>query len=193
MFGEEFENLIKNLKKMPGVGKKQADKIAFYLLNLDYKNLDELLTSISEVNKQLNKCAICNFITKNNICQVCLDPQREKIILVLESSSDMIKFENNKLFNGRYFIFDSLTLTNPETKEKEIQKLISQLHSYKEIIISLSPNYEGIVFSNYLSQKLQKYNIKISQIACGVPFGASIDYMDEITLKESIVNRREIK
>lgn len=193
MFGPEFEELIINLKKLPGVGKKQADKIAFYLLNLDYESLQQLQTSITQVNQKLNKCQKCNFITKNNICDVCLDVNRAKKILILESSSDMMKFEKNKLFNGRYFIFDSLTLSSDKNKEKAINHLIDQLPFYNEVIISLSPTLEGMVFSNLLIKKLENYKIKVSKIAYGVPIGASIDYMDEMTLKESIENRKEIK
>ncbi|WGI36318.1 toprim domain-containing protein [Mesomycoplasma lagogenitalium] len=191
MFGPEFEKLIESLKKIPGITKKQSEKVAFYILNLDYQTLNELINSMKTVNQNLNKCITCNFITKNIQCDICLDVSRTKKLLLIESNNDVIKMENNKIFDGKYFIFD---YKNREELNQNLENLLKRIQEFSEIIISFSPTMEGLTFTNYLAKiLLEKTNKKISKISFGIPIGSSIDYMDEFSIKESIDNRKEIK
>ncbi|MBN3534589.1 toprim domain-containing protein [Mycoplasma procyoni] len=191
MFGPEFDELIENLKKIPSVTKKQSEKIAFYILNLDHEQLQKLTDSIKSVNQNLNQCVTCNFITKNKQCYICLDLNRRKNLLIVETNNDIIKLEKHNLFDGKYYIFD---YKDKENLEKTTNKLLSVVDDFKEVIISLSPTIEGMTFSNYLEKLLaDKTNLKVSRIAYGIPIGATIDYMDENTIMESLKNRKEVK
>ncbi|VEU59379.1 toprim domain-containing protein [Mesomycoplasma neurolyticum] len=192
MFGKEYDSLILNLKKIPGITKKQSEKIAFYILNLDYKELDILINSMQELNKNLNKCSTCNFITRNVKCEICLDANRSKRLLLVESDLDVIKLENSKIFDGKYFVFN---FEDKESIENDLILLFSIFDDFNEIIISFSPTIQGIAYTNYISSILLKKNKnkKISKIAYGIPIGSKIDYMDSFSIKESIENRKEIK
>ncbi|WP_033160999.1 toprim domain-containing protein [[Mycoplasma] collis] len=192
MFGNEYEELILNLKKIPGLSKKQSEKIAFYILNLDYKELDSLINSMKNLNQNLNKCSSCNFITKNVKCDICLDLNRSRKILLVESDNDVIKMEKDKIFDGKYFVFN---LEDKKQVEKDMFLLLEQTKNNQEIIISFSPTLQGITYANYIGAFLLENNnkIKISRIAFGIPVGSKIDYMDSFSIKESIENRKEIK
>ncbi|UWD33935.1 toprim domain-containing protein [Mesomycoplasma molare] len=191
MFGSEFDELILNLKKIPGITKKQAEKIAFYILDLNFSELEKITTSLINVNKNLNKCITCNFISKNKQCDFCLDPSRDKQLLILENNNEVLKIENSSIFKGKYFIYN---IKDEKEIENNIKKIIDFSKNIDEIIISLSPTIEGLAATNLLISKLNKeINKKISKISFGIPIGSSIDYMDSLSIKESINNRKEVK
>ncbi|MGZ9413617.1 toprim domain-containing protein [Mycoplasma sp. 480] len=190
MIGSEFNELVENLKKIPGITKKQAEKIAFYTLNLNYEELEKLLNSFKQLNQNLNKCISCNFISKNKQCDICLDEKREKKLLIIESDNELLKIEQSDFYKGKYFIFD---IKNKENYQLEIEKILSFSSQFQEIIIALSPTIDGLKLTNLIHKNLKEKTKKIiiSQIAFGIPMGASLDYMDIITIKESINNRKE--
>lgn len=194
MIGPEFDELVKYLKKLPGITQKTAENISLYLINESEENIQKLISSIKEVNLLFQKCFYCNSITKNNSCTICIDTKREKVLMVVESNNDLNKMEKLDIYFGKYFILDiPKKITISEIKKNKIfSKLVNYAANFDELIFALSPTIEGEIITNFLIKMLQIYeDLKITQLAQGIPIGAQIEYIDPITLKQSYENRKK--
>lgn len=191
-FPSGFLRLIQTLKKLPGVGEKTAEKSAFTIVK-NRKILDELITALSEI-KKLRLCSKCNTISEKEICEVCSDLQREKIIMVVESPYDMYHIEKLGVYNGKYHVIGGLIspLEGIEPKDLFIESLRSRIleEDIKEVIIALSSSIEGDATSYYIYEKIKDTNVNITQIARGIPTGYEITYADNITLQRAIILRQ---
>ncbi len=192
---ESLTELIKQLNSLPGIGKKQAERIAYHLIN-DKNSISENL----EINLRLSRenikyCTECGNISENNICYICVSNDREKKLIIVETPLDIFKFEESNVIKPYYHVLHGLAniSKNIEPKDLNLKNLKERSLKYKEIIIALSPNLEGIVTANYISHFLQNDNIKITQLAQGIPLGAALEYVDKITLKSAIENRKEVE
>lgn len=190
---ETIKELVKRLQNIDGVSKKQAQKIANWIIFNDNKNICELLEAIKNVKNAIVSCELCGYLSEQKICNICLDEDRDKVLIVVENVLNISKFEKDGLFYGKYFVFDNLIEDNKENDklEEKTQKLISRASLFKEVILAISPTLKGEITSIYIKKVLEKNMIHVSKIAIGVPIGANIDYIDSMTLRQAIMNRKK--
>ncbi len=191
-FPKSFLRLIEVLKKLPGIGEKTAEKSAFLIVK-NQKILEELKNSLDEI-KNLKLCFKCHTISESDICSVCSDLEREKIIMIVESPYDMFYIEKLGIYNGKYHVIGGLIspLEGIEARDLFIEDLERRIldEDIKEIIIALSPTIEGDATAYYIYDKIKHLNITITQIARGIPTGYEIIYADSITLQRAILSRQ---
>ena len=196
-YPETIENLIECFSKLPGIGRKTAERLALSTLTLDEETINLFSTSLIDTKKKIKKCKRCNNITDDDLCVICKDESRNKDLLcVVEDAKNIILFERNGFFNGYYHVINGLISpldgVNPE--DLNIDQLIERIKKdkVKEVIIAVKPSIEGETTSLYISKLLEKEKVVVSKIAYGVPMGADIDYVDSLTLEMAIENRQKI-
>ena len=193
------ERLINELSKLPGIGRKSATRLAFHLLNQPIEDLTDLSKAIIEVPSNIKECDIChNFMDKNNeLCSICSDNKRNKEkIVIVASVQDLMAIEEVGHYRGQYHVLHGLIspLKGMGIDDIRLDSLVKRVEGdteIKEIIFALTPNTDGETTSIYLKNSIQKVNseIKITQIAKGVPIGSEIEYVDKMTLIKAIENR----
>jgi len=198
MYPESLEDLIEGFKLLPGIGEKTAERLAFYLLNMDEENVNFLSNSIVDAKRKLHKCPICSNITDKEKCNICSSSERDnKILCIVEDTRNIFLFEKTGSFNGFYHVLDNLISPldgiNPE--DIGIEKLVKRIEnsSFSEIIIAVKPTIEGETTSLYIKKILEGLNIKVTRIASGIPLGADIEYIDSLTLERALIDRKEIE
>jgi len=193
------ERLINELSKLPGIGRKSAMRLAFHLLNQDEEYLTDLSKAIIEVPLNIKECEIChNFMDKNNeYCSICSDKKRnEEKIVVISTVQDLMAIEEIGHYRGYYHVLHGLIspLKGIGIEDIRLDSLVNRINSsilIKEVIFALTPNTDGETTTIYLKNIIEKVNpeIKITQIAKGVPIGSEIEYIDKMTLIRAIENR----
>tara|TARA_B100000214_G_C23936514_1_gene613440 strand:- start:473 stop:1066 length:594 start_codon:yes stop_codon:yes gene_type:complete len=184
--------LINEFSKLPGIGRKTAQRLAFHLLSSKTENVYRLSQSLKEIKSKIKNCTICHGITENNPCKICLDSKREDDLLcVVESPYDVFVFEKINMFRGKYHVLGgSLSpLDGIGPDELNISTLIDRVNEGTEILIATNPSVEGETTALYISKILQKKNISVSKLARGVPVGSNLEYIDEATLIRAIEGR----
>ena len=196
-YPEPLERLIEELQKLPGIGVKSAQRIAFHILRMEAESAKQLGKVISEVQDQIVYCSTCGSIADRDPCRICSDPQRNhKVVCVVEETDDVIALERTGIFKGVYHVLmgalSPLYGINPE--DLKIRELFERINSQdiEEIIVATNPNTQGQATAIYLSRKIKPLGIKITQLAHGLPMGGDIDYVDEVTLGKALEGRREI-
>lgn len=189
---QSLENLISLLNKFPGISKKQAEKLAYSIVTKSTDDALEVSKAINVAIKKIRRCTICNNLSENPTCDICNDKKRKSTLIIVESPLDVYKFEDTLDFKPSYHILGSLVNINKKTIDNLfIANLKERSKKYKEIIIALNSNLEGIVTANYVTSLLDSK--KVTQLAKGIPLGAALGYVDELTLKEAISNRKKVK
>ena len=198
MYPESLEDLIEGFKLLPGIGEKTAERLSFYVLNMDGEKANFLSQSIVKAKSNLHKCPVCSNITDKEKCNICLDTKRDSNFLcIVEDSRSVYLFEKTKSYYGFYHVLDNLISPldgiNPE--DIGIEKLISRIEKsqFKEIIIAVKPTIEGETTSLYIKKIIEGLNIKVTRIASGIPLGADIEYIDALTLERALIDRKEIE
>lgn len=206
MYSKSIQKLIDIFSKFPTVGPRVASRFVFYLLGLKKEEVDELIFSISDLKKNVRVCSLCfnpfelapvkNTEAKNNLCQICSNPVRDKSLLcVVEKETDLVAIEKTKKYTGRYFILGGTVLTLKKPKEtqklriKELEERVKNSPEIKEIILALNPTTEGEATTLYLERIIKPLGRKISRLGRGLPVGGELEYADEETLKESLERR----
>lgn len=189
-----LEGLIASINSLPGIGKKQAERIAYFIIREDSWVSEELEDSLKLARTNLLNCSICGNISEEEICDICSSKDREKKLVIVESPIDIFKFEQSDAIRPYYHVLNGLVSIqkNIDLSRLNTKNLIERSKKYKEVIIALSPNLEGIVTANYIKELLGD-GIKVSQLAQGIPLGAAMEYVDEVTLKAAFENRKEVK
>lgn len=195
---EAIEKLTDSFTLFPSIGEKTAERMAYALLEMSTDNVDRLIASIKNVKEKIHPCPICGLLTEDTTCSICGDTSRDKsICMVIENSKDAIAFENTKTYNGVYHVLNGVI--NPSKnigpENLTINKLLERINEgeIKELIISTSGTLEGETTALYINKLLEKTNIKISRIACGIPIGANLDYLDTLTLDRALKGRTKLK
>ncbi|MCS7203339.1 MAG: recombination mediator RecR [Thermodesulfovibrio sp.] len=191
-----LENLIENLSKLPGIGRRTAQRLAFFIMNMSDKDALSLAHSIINLKKKAKYCSTCFNITDQEKCNICSDPERDSsIICVVEEPSNIVLFEKTG-YRGVYHVLGkTLCPVNGLDSEKiRLKELEERIKSSKvnEIIIATSPNTKGEFTAQWIIDILKKYNLKISRIAYGVPIGIDLEFADEITLLKALEGRKII-
>lgn len=175
------------------MSKKQVEKFIDFVINSDDENFEALLLNINNLKQNIKKCKVCNNISDNNLCEICSDNDRDKILMIVENQKVLDKFENSKFYYGKYFIINEKKFLKGDFADAELLKEVSRIVEYaaffEETIIALSPTLQGEIITYHIKKALDEAQIQNSQIAIGIPLGASVNFVDDITLKQSIINR----
>ncbi|MBU0998595.1 recombination mediator RecR [Patescibacteria group bacterium] len=191
--------LIESFNKLPGIGPKTAQRLAYYLLHVPQIELEVFADNLSSLKKDTVLCSVCKNVSENDPCDICNDSSRDKTtVMVLEHPLELISFENTGRFKGIYHILHGAInpLENIGPDEIFVEDLLKRVKKEKiaEIIIATNPTMEGEATAMYLNKKIKliKPKIKITRLGMGIPTGADLEYADEVTLTQAIEGRREI-
>lgn len=194
LYPKTFNNLIECYKKLPGIGEKNAERLAFATLELDDEIIDVFSDSIKEIKLRTKHCKICGNLSEDELCNICLDQTRNhKIICVVENTKNLVLFEKTGAYSGVYHVLGGLISPldgiNPE--DINLDCLFNRINKEKieEVILALKPSVEGETTALYIQKKLAKKDIKITKIAYGVPMGTDMEYIDAMTLEIALSNR----
>ncbi len=192
-----IENLINELTRLPGIGRKTAQRLAFYILSMSKGDALSIANAIEDVKENARFCTNCFNITGKEICEICSDESRDRSrICVVEEPSNILVIERVKSFNCIYHVLlGALSPIDGITPDKlKIKELIERArkNSFQEVIIATNPNTKGEITAQYIKEVLSPFNIKITRIAYGLPMGSDIEFADEVTLGKAIEGRREI-
>lgn len=190
--------LIDEFSKMPGIGPKTAQRLAFYILKNSSERVASLAKAILEAKEKVKHCSICGNITDQEVCEICQNINRDKsIICVVEKVRDLIAIENTGEYKGLYHVLEGAIspLDGIEPENLKIDSLLKRLKTekIKEIILATNPNIEGEVTASYLNRLIEPLNVKVTRIAYGVPIGGSLEFADEVTLTQALMGRQKIK
>lgn len=197
MYEGAVQNLIDELGRLPGVGPKSAQRIAFHILNADAADMARLANAISTVKTSVSFCEECGNVSETKLCTICRDERRDPSVLcVVEESKDVVAIERTRSFTGRYHVLggaiNPLAGVGPE--QLRIRELVSRLadERIQEIILAMDPNLEGEATATYLSRMLVPLGVRLSRLASGLPVGGDLECADEITLGRALEGRRVI-
>lgn len=191
-----LENLIENLSKLPGIGRKTAQRLAFYIMSMDKLEALKIAESIVTVKEKAKYCSVCFNITENEKCEICSNPERQhSLVCVVEEPSNIVLIERTG-YRGVYHVLGGTIspqdgLTADKLKIKELEKRVA-FGQIQEIIIATSPNTKGELTAQLIADVLKKYNVKISRIAYGLPIGIDIEFADEVTLSKALEGRKPV-
>jgi recombination protein RecR len=192
-----LEKLVNELSKLPGIGLKSAQRVAFYILRQPASEVEKLIRAITEVKQKIGYCSVCFNMTESDLCSICSDSRRDKSkICVVEDPNSLITIEKTNEYNGLYHVLSGvlspLDGIGPEhLKIKELLKRIGH-GEVNEIIIATSPNVQGEATALYLARLIKPLGIKVTRIAFGVPVGSDLEYADEVTMAKAMEGRREL-
>ena len=197
MYEGVIQELIDELGRLPGVGPKSAQRIAFYLLQADEDQAKRLAEVLTEVKERVRFCEQCGNVAEAELCNICRDPRRSKAsICVVEESKDVQAIERTREFKGLYHVLGGAIspIEGIGPDNLQIKELVSRLADpeIKEIIIATDPNLEGEATATYLTRMLSPMGITISRLASGLPVGGDLEYADEITLGRAFEGRRTV-
>lgn len=195
MYEGAVQDLIDELGRLPGVGPKSAQRLAFYILEANSEDMKRLVTAITMVKERVKFCVICGNVSEEETCAICRDSRRDpSIICVVEESKDVLAVERTRSFRGRYHVLggsiNPIAGVGPE--QLRIRELLNRLgdSQVEEIIIATDPNLEGEATATYLARMLQSIGITVTRLASGLPVGGDLEYADEITLGRAFEGRR---
>ena len=179
MFPDCVKNLIDNLKTLPGVGSKSAERLAFSMIDFDKNKLTNFSNAILGVRDNITRCVVCGSVSEEDVCPICTNESRDRVtLLVVEKPKDIYIFEKLGVFNGVYHVLDGLIspLDGIGPKDINISKLLERISSdnIKEVILALKPSIEGETTMQYIKQLLNDSNVKVTKIATGVPMGTDM-------------------
>ena len=193
---EALERLTEQFARIPGVGKKTAQRMAFSVISLSDEEAAEFANTIVEAKNSIHLCPICQALTDSDICSICCDENRDRsVICVLEDNKAFMSLERVRQYNGLYHVLHGVIspmkgITPDKIKIKELIERIDD--QTKEIIVATNPTIEGETTAMYISRLVSPLGIKVSRLAYGIPVGGDLEYADEITLHRAIEGRREL-
>jgi recombination protein RecR len=196
-FAEPLARLIQECKRLPGIGQKSAQRIAFHLLRSPREDAQNLAQAILDIKDKLGICIECNNISDADLCLYCRDPHRERNqICVVEEPHNIVPVETTRTFRGLYHVLHGAIspLRGIGPEQLRIKNLVDRLHKneIQEVILATNPTVEGEATAVYLSRLLKPLGPRITRIAMGIPVGSDLDFADEVTMSRSLENRREM-
>ncbi len=196
-YAPPITNLIDNLSKMPGVGRKSAHRMAFYLLDAPRAECEKLINAIMEAKEKIHCCSICQGFTDNDPCAICSSPKRsDNVVCVVQSPKDVIAIEKTNEFRGKYHVLHGAIspMDGIGPDDLKIRELLQRVGGglIDEVILATASTVEGEATAMYISSLLKPFGVKVTRIAHGLPVGGDIEYADEITLARAIDGRQEL-
>ena len=188
--------LIEEFEKMPGVGKKSAQRMAYYVLNLPQEEAERFADAITDAHSKIHQCAVCCNLTENEKCSICSDPRRDfSAICVVEDFRDVLAIERTHEYDGTYHVLHGAIspMNGVGPDQLTVKQLLARIDgSVQEVIMATNPTVEGEATAMYLSKLLNPLGVKVTRLAYGVPVGADLEYADEVTLSRALEGRRVI-
>jgi recombination protein RecR len=196
-YAEPVTKLIDELKRLPGIGHKSAQRLAFHILRADRADADRLIEAITEVKERIILCSTCNNITDVDPCRYCTSPGRDKgVVLIVEEPFNIVAFEKTREYKGLYHVLHGALspIRGIGPDDLKIKNLLERLRisEVREIILATNPNTEGEATANYISKLLRPLGIRLTRIAMGIPVGSDLEYADEVTMHKALANRIEM-
>jgi recombination protein RecR len=196
-FAPSIARLIDELKRLPGIGQKTAQRLAFHLLRVDRAQALALSDAIREAKEKIRECSICNNITDGDPCIFCASPTRSRnVICVVEDATNIQAVEKTRQFNGLYHVLGGALspLQGIGPEQLKIKSLIERLKggAVEEIIVATNPTAEGEATSVYLSKLIKPLGVRVTRIAMGIPVGTDLEYADEVTMMKAMEGRRDV-
>ena len=197
MFEGPVQDLIDELGRLPGIGPKSAQRIAFHLLKVDTVDAERLARAISEVKAKVHFCRICHNVAEGDLCQFCRDERRDAtLICVVEEPRDLVAIERTHEFRGRYHVLGGAIsqIDGVGPDDLNLRDLVTRVgaEQVREVILATNPNVEGEATAMYVARLLSPLGVKVTRIASGLPVGGDLEYADEITLGRAFAGRREL-
>lgn len=192
------QNLIDELGRLPGIGPKSAQRVAFHILEADAEDMSRLADAIRTVKDKVQFCEICFNVSEESRCRICLDQRREdSVICVVEESKDVMAIERTRSFRGRYHVLGGAInpIAGIGPDQLRIRELLTRLSddAVQEIIIATDPNLEGEATATYLVRMLGSLGIRLTRLASGLPVGGDLEYADDVTLGRAFEGRTEMR
>lgn len=197
MYATPVANLIEELSKLPGIGPKSAQRLAFYLLKTQPDEAKKLAEAIIHLKDKVKFCPICYNVTDEEICEFCRDEKRDdSLICLVEEPCDIVAIEKTGEYKGRYHVLGGVIspIDGVGPEDLRIKELLNRLKDdkVKEIIIATNPNIEGEATAMYVAKLIRPLGVKLTRLASGLPVGGDLEYADEVTLGSALKGRREI-
>ena len=201
-YAEPVTKLIDEFKRLPGIGHKSAQRLAFHLLKATPEDAERLVEAIREVKAKIIFCSVCNNLTDTDPCRYCANPSRDRsVICVVEEPYNLVAIEKTREYHGLYHILHGALspIRGMGPEELRIKNLLERLRpredgepEVKEIILATNPNTEGEATANYLGRLLKPLGVRVTRIAMGLPVGSDLEYADEVTMHKALANRHEM-
>jgi recombination protein RecR len=196
-YAEPLARLVREFKRLPGIGQKSAQRIAFHVLRAPREDAEQLAQAVLDVKDKLGLCQVCNNISDSELCPFCSDPGRDRaVICVVEEPHNIVPFESTGQFEGLYHVLHGAIspLKGIGPDKLRIKNLLERLQSgeVRELILATNPTVEGEATAVYLSKLIKPLGLKVSRIAMGIPVGSDLEFADEVSLTKSLENRREM-
>ncbi len=197
MYALPIAKLIEEFSKLPGIGKRSAERLAFHILKQPKENVERFSKALTEAKDKITFCPVCQSLTDDIPCSICSNPKRDtSVICVVENPKDILAMEKTKEFNGVYHVLHGVIspidgIGPDDIKIKELL-IRTKDNSVKEIIMATNPSIEGEATAMYISNLFKNFGIKVTRIAHGLPVGGELEYADEITLTRALEGRQEI-
>ncbi|MEO3752664.1 recombination mediator RecR [Streptomyces sp. B6B3] len=195
MYEGVVQDLIDELGRLPGVGPKSAQRIAFHILQAEATDVRRLAHALTEVKEKVRFCSLCGNVAQEEKCRVCLDPRRDPALLcVVEEPKDVVAIERTREFRGRYHVLGGAIspIDGVGPDDLRIRELLARLAdgSVTELILATDPNLEGEATATYLARMVGSFGLKVTRLASGLPVGGDLEYADEVTLGRAFEGRR---
>lgn len=189
--------LIEQFERLPGIGKKSAQRLAFHVLAMPRDKAQQFADAILEAHDKIKRCAVCQSLTEAELCPICSDKERDvSTICVVESSQDVLAFERTREYHGLYHVLHGLIspMDGIGPDQLTIKELLARLggDSVKEVIMATNPTVEGEATAMYVAKLLKPMGVKVTRLAYGIPVGGNLEYADEVTLYRALEGRSEI-
>lgn len=201
-YAEPVTKLIDEFKRLPGIGHKSAQRLAFHLLKVPQAEAERLITAIREVKEKIIFCSVCNNLTDSDPCRFCSSPTRDRsVICIVEEPHNLVAIEKTREYHGQYHVLHGALspIRGIGPEELRIKNLLERLRpnesgesDINEIILATNPNTEGEATANYLSRLLKPLGFRVTRIAMGLPVGSDLEYADEVTMHKALINRHEV-
>lgn len=196
-YAEAIHRLIEELRRLPGIGQKSAQRIAFHILRMNAEDVQRLARAIEEVKEKIILCSICQNVTDVDPCRFCSSDARDRsVICVVEEPYNVAAIERTREYRGLYHVLHGALspIRGIGPDDLKIRSLLERLRSgeVREIILAMNPNTEGEATANYLARLLKPLGVRVTRIATGLPVGSDLEFADEVTMYRALVNRREM-
>ena len=196
-YAKPLARLINELSRLPGIGGKTAQRLAFHILSMEEKEARALADAIIEAKQKMTYCSVCGNLTDTDPCVICSDPSRDRsVICVVETPKDVVAMEKIKEYNGLYHVLHGAIspMEGIGPEDINLKQLIVRLQNedVRELILATNPNIEGEATAMYIARLIKPSGIRVSRIAHGIPVGGDLEYADEVTLLKAMEGRREL-
>lgn len=196
-FDGAIQDLIEELDALPGIGLKNAQRLAFHILGADSGEVEALVSAIEAVKQNVRFCTVCGNVTETEICSICADTRRDQAILcVVEEAKDINAVEKTRAFRGRYHVLGGVIdpLAGVGADQLRMRELFARLAdgTIQEVILATNPTVEGEATSSYIARSVSPMGVKVTRLASGLPVGGDLEYADEVTLGRALEGRRSV-